>query len=769
MASINGTANDDDLVGTTGDDVFDLSQGGNDTASGATGNDLFAMGAALTASDRIDGGFGDDTLSLGGDYSAGLTFGSDTIASIETIRLGNGFDYNLTLIDDNVAPRKTLTIDGGAPTGGHVLVFDGSAETDGRFAVFGGAGDDRILGGTLADTITLGSGGRDTASGGSGDDVFDLGRALDAGDRLDGGDGRDTLLLKGDYSTGLVLGADTIVNFEMLKLAGAFDDKLTLNDATIAAGAQLIVNALAVAGGHGLTLDASAETDGHLTVYGSAGDDAIVGGALADAFYLNQNGVDTVNGGAGDDLIRFDAAFTAADKVDGGAGDDRLVLRGDYSAGVTFAADTMVNVERVQLGAGHDYKLAMNDGNLAQGAYLLINGAALKATDTLAFDGSAELDGHYLVYGGAGDDTLTGGARADLFHLEHGGNDTVHGGAGNDVFYFGGAYDASDKVDGGTGSDTLNLAGDYHTGLTLGAAALTGIETLAFGTGNFVIATNEANVAAGQTLDVDATGMGFSTLSFDGSAETDGSFRFEFAANLLAGDSLVGGAGDDVLALNGPFTLFHFGVNTIKSIETIEVAAGNNYALALVDGEFTTGETLTVDGRALGAGNSLSFSPESSANYIIYGGAGADQLVGGSGGENFITGGGGADFMNGLGGHDTFIYNAASESTGATGHDSVFAFNSSQEMFDFGFTVGSVDYTTGRVDQTTFDNDVGLNSHGPAYGATVIQVISGSYSTHYLLVVDATGDGNYTAGQDYVIDLSFFITGTITTADFVAH
>ncbi|HWA91605.1 MAG TPA: calcium-binding protein [Rhizomicrobium sp.] len=769
MAAVNGTSGDDDLTGTSGDDVFDLTQGGDDTASGANGNDLFLLGATLTEADRIDGGFGDDTVSLSGDYSAGLVFGADTFQSVETLRLGNGFDYNLTLVDDNVAARRTMTIDAGALTGAHALILDAFAETDGHLAIVGGAGDDHIVGGALSGSFTLSNGGSDTVQAGGGDDVFDLGRALDLNDRLDGGAGNDTLLLKGDYSAGLVFGADTIRSIETIRLGGAFSYDLTLNDATIAAGARLTINATPLAGSHGLTLDASAETDGNLLVYGSAGSDNLKGGALSDVFYLGQGGADTADGGGGDDVMRFDAAFTAADKVDGGAGDDRIILNGDYSAGLTFAADTMVNVERLQLSAGHDYKLTMNDANLAQGAYLIVNANALGAGNRLTFDGSAESDGHYVVTGSAGDDALTGGARADTFHLERGGNDTVHGGNGNDVFYFGGAYTAADSVDGGLGSDTLNLAGDYHTGLTLGAAALGGIETLAFGAGNFVIATNDANVAAGQTLTVDATGMGFSAFAFDGSAETDGNFLFHFGANLLAADTLVGGAGDDTLLLDGPFTLFHFGATTIDSIETVEVAAGHDYQLAFADGAFTAGDTLTVDGRALGAGNSLSVSPDQTGgSYVMYGGAGADQLVGGVG-DNLITGGGGADTMNGSGGHDTFIYTQASDSTGASGHDSILAFDPGQEMFDFGFTVSGVASTSGRVDQNTFDNDVAILSHAQAFGATVIQVTSGGYIAHYLLVVDATGDGNYTAGQDYVIDLGFFTVSPITIADFVTH
>jgi hypothetical protein len=38
--------------------------------------------------------------------------------------------------------------------------------------------------------------------------------------------------------------------------------------------------------------------------------------------------------------------------VDGGTGTDTLVLAGDYSHGVIFAATTMVDVEKIVLGRG---------------------------------------------------------------------------------------------------------------------------------------------------------------------------------------------------------------------------------------------------------------------------------------------------------------------------------------------------------------------------------------------------------------------------------
>src|SRR5690242_10060317 len=101
--TITGTAGDDNLVGTTSADNFDLSQGGNDTASGANGADIFLFAGTLTAADRVDGGSGSDTVRLNGDYSAGLLLGATTLLNVETIQLSAGNSYALTTDDANVA------------------------------------------------------------------------------------------------------------------------------------------------------------------------------------------------------------------------------------------------------------------------------------------------------------------------------------------------------------------------------------------------------------------------------------------------------------------------------------------------------------------------------------------------------------------------------------------------------------------------------------------------------------------------------------------
>jgi hypothetical protein len=245
-----------------------------------------------------------------------------------------------------------------------------------------------------------------------------------------------------------------------------------------------------------------------------------------DIFDLRKTGDVDVSGLGGNDGFIFGGSFTAADRVDGGPGNDQVSIRAFYD--LTFGPRSLVNIETLLVLPGFDYNLTSVDANVAAGQRLQIFGTTLGVGDNLTFNGSAETDGYFVIYGGGGIDTLTGGSQNDGFYFGPGNfsqTDTVHGGAGN--------------------NDQLGLDGHYS--MTLGGN-FDGIETLVLyrGPGNdlnkFNLVTNDAAVAAGQRFTIFGSTLG-TDLVFNGSAETDGSFRF------LAGvgnDTLTGGKGDDI-------------------------------------------------------------------------------------------------------------------------------------------------------------------------------------------------------------------------------
>lgn len=150
-----GTAGNDVIRGTSGDDIID-GGGGGDIICGLAGNDVLIGGAgydkifAGAGNDIIRGGRGNDRL-VGGP-------GHDTIS---------GSSGNDRLI--------------GGPGHDHL---SGEGDDD---RVSGGGGNDQLFGGDGNDQL-FGNLGRDTIEGGGGNDIIKGGAWLDT---VDGGDGDD--------------------------------------------------------------------------------------------------------------------------------------------------------------------------------------------------------------------------------------------------------------------------------------------------------------------------------------------------------------------------------------------------------------------------------------------------------------------------------------------------------------------------------------------------------------------------------------------------
>jgi Ca2+-binding RTX toxin-like protein len=92
---------------------------------------------------------------------------------------------------------------------------------------------------------------------------------------------------------------------------------------------------------------------------------------------------------------------------------------------------------------------------------MTVTGAGLAADESLAFDGAAELDGMFRLFGGAGADSLTGGALGDIIYGGLGA-DLLAGGGGDDRFIYLTAADsvagAADVLAGFASGDKIDLA-----------------------------------------------------------------------------------------------------------------------------------------------------------------------------------------------------------------------------------------------------------------------------------------------------------------------
>jgi Ca2+-binding RTX toxin-like protein len=717
---LRGTDADDVIRGADGPDFIYL-YGGFNQASGGAGDDRIEGGSGI---DSLYGGPGSDTI-LGGD-------GDDFLYGGHPFMSGGGNDR----------------IEGGA----------GNDELEGD------VGSDVLIGGTGNDVLEDSKSGEDLLDGGDGDDTFSVFRYSNAAalpvsmlggagnDKfalgiynsstvtISAGDGNDVIMFYGHNGTANVtLGAgQDVVSFS--DYYPTFDPagRIVVTDFSVGVGGDRIgwtgflkgwltnwdgsTNPFAT--GHArlvqsgtsvlLQLDRDGGADAFATrvefqnsnvsgftaanleyaplvngtagadnLIGTAGDDAFSGGGGADLFRLEQGGNDLALGGEGNDGFYFGAALTAADQVDGGEGTlDQIAIQGSY-AGLTFGANNLVGIEQLVLLPGSDarfgdtsgslysYSLTTVDANVAAGRQLVVTFNTLRAGENVTFNGSAETDGTFLTYGGFGTDILTGGQK-------------------NDGFFFGtGRFGAGDKVDGQGGNvDQLGLQGHYSgaNGIVFGADQLKNIEFIVALTGSdarfgssgasfsYDLTSHDGNVAAGRTMIVSANTLKtHETLTFNGSAETDGRFQ------------IFSGNGADVLT----------------------------------------------------------------------GGAGADEIVG-LGGDDRIAGGLGGDKLTGGDGADTFVYASAAEST-SLGFDTLAGFDYRVDRIDLpgavtGFT-GKIE--TGALNGVSFDADLAAAVDGAlqANSAVIFRPDAGDYAGREFAIVDANGDGVYTAGQDYLFEV----------------
>jgi VCBS repeat-containing protein len=117
--TLDGSAQDDVLLGTATADTLRLEGGGEDRASGGGGDDIFFLGTALSDGDRFDGGPGKDTLLLQGDQSgrlrAGHLTGIESLGFVSARGLAPGgdsaFQYILASDDGALAAGATLLVD----------------------------------------------------------------------------------------------------------------------------------------------------------------------------------------------------------------------------------------------------------------------------------------------------------------------------------------------------------------------------------------------------------------------------------------------------------------------------------------------------------------------------------------------------------------------------------------------------------------------------------------------------------------------------------
>jgi Ca2+-binding RTX toxin-like protein len=495
MTIYKGTKSNNTINGSTGNDTFNVGQGGNDTVNGDNGNDVFFFGGSFAAGDAVDGGAGTDKLNLKGDYSSVLFINSTMLNNVEMINLAAGHSYNLAFFDGVIASGQSLTVNGAHLGASDVLQVDGSymlGAIDNTTLIVKAGSATTVVSEVPGTTILHGSS--------NGDNVY-IGSHFDSADKYDGAGGYNSMFVTGDYSAGLTITTSMMQNFQFLKVEPGFSYKFVTSDGNIAASHMLEINATLLGAGDSLKFDGSHETDGSFYFYDGAGNDVLRGGAQSDHLAGQFGGTDKLYGNGGDDSFQMNANLDSHDHIDGGAGNDEVDLSGDYSGGLTFAATTMVNAETLFLNGGHSYKLTMNDGNVAAGQHLSLDGVLLLASDTLIANAAAETDGSYYIGGGDGDDVLIGGQAGNTLY-GNAGKDKMTAGGGSDTFQYVSASESSGAThDIITGFDAAHDAFDLAVTVSgIDAALTTGALNGGQFDSNLAAAVDAGHLAAGHAM-----------------------------------------------------------------------------------------------------------------------------------------------------------------------------------------------------------------------------------------------------------------------------
>jgi Ca2+-binding RTX toxin-like protein len=355
-----------------------------------------------------------------------------------------------------------------------------------------------------------------------------------------------------------------------------------------------IIDASAVAvGGPQLVLNGGVGND---ILLGSAGNDTMHGDEDDDVL-LGNGGTDILDGGLGDNILFQDGGNATSGIVSlfGDVQDNNFVISRDaagaiLSNGVPIPGATVANTSLIRVfGLGGNDTITLNEANGALPAATLFGGAG---NDTLTGGSAGD-----LIFGGSGDDTLLG----------KGGVDFLFGGAGSDTLTGG---DADDQVFGESGNDQMIWNPGDDTDLNEGGA---GVD---------VVEVNGGNGAETFTTTANGTRVRFDRVT-----------PAPFSIDIGTSEKLV-------LNANGGDDSFS--------------ATGNLAALIQI----------TVDG---GAGNDTILG--SNGADILIGGDNDDFIDGNQGDDTILLGadndtfqwdpGDGSDVVEGQGGNDRMIFNGS--------------------------------------------------------------------------------------------------------------
>lgn len=607
-----------------------------DILTGGDGDDQFlATGATLQLGDMLNGGGGQDTLSL----SLTNGQGEDTAfsaQSIETFKVKSlqWYDHSINMSDvsgvteiqsnesngalyfEDIQSVNSIDVSITDTSASHSFNYDTNAFTAGvdavdlRLAEVTGSQIDFTTGSSSVGVEQINIDSQDNPNPVAGDSDATVNNVSD----LNAGDMLEVVNITGNAD--LTVGAPLDINVKLVD-AETLDGNLTLDLSNSNAGNQTIT------GDDGTTVEEivyiGAMQNDHVE-FGSTGNAKRVTLGNGNDWVRTGTGVASVDGGNGNDTI---ITGQWNDLVIGGAGNDVVTDAGADNAITGWTTRYVAGGNSFAMGLGNDSLTVTGSGNntadLGGGNDTMLVGAAGNSgivngnQSVTAADGNDTVNlyanGWANVDLGAGNDTLTidrnqtanstvtAGEGNDSVTINSSGNVTGTGGDGNDGFTITG--NGGHTIDMGNGNDSLTINGDGTHNLTLGAGddylAINGSRNTAGNADNgatdgvTVINAGDGNdtvyVAADHYLGADL-GAGNDAIHLR-------------AKDLTSDDTVAGGAGNDSIWLSNESESSQDG--RVLASETIHTTGfetyellNSNITLKLTDRMITTAENMDL-------------------------------------------------------------------------------------------------------------------------------------------------------------------------------
>ena len=572
-------------------------------------------------SDKITTGSGDDFIYADDKDKIDGGDGKDTVFFQDNVDSNNLSDDNLKNVEYITVERdennsdKDINIDLSAQTENLDIGERISADAVNKgITIISGSGNDQLhFSNNIADTINAGSGN---------DFIY-----ADDKDKIDGGDGKDTVALNGGNNiedSNLKNVED--IEFQIEKSTSLLDLSKQTENLTIH------FDPLPFYSQNQIEHQDQQPSIPTATLKAGSGNDFIVDD------WPNDGKIEaTINAGPGNDVIIADSD----DTINGGEGKDIFL---PFTPILDMKDDQLQNVEEINLNEtyGDLYDFSKQSENLE----IKITGGNHGVT----------------IIGGKGNDKITGSNFDDTIKGKEGA-DIINAGGGNDTIH----ADDSDTVDGGNGNDKVIFFNNVDSN-NLADDDLKNIENI------FVVPDQNANKfdlsaqTEGLNVEIDRTASPATVITGSGNDKIDGNGDALYTIKSGAGDDIIltndlntidGGDGTDTVVFNQASSDNLLDDN-LKNVEYVEFLVNESGAVLDLS---TQNENLHIQVHP-----NFDISQTNTPSDVIKTGSGND-VIEGSNLKEEVFNKGGFDTINTQGGNDTIHISSYSLIDGGDGID----------------------------------------------------------------------------------------------------